>query len=136
MREIKFRAWNKYAKKMQNPAFITFEGVCMDYSQEPGEGLDNCSDEYVLMQYTGLRDKNGVEIYEGDIVDAKTYPVHLVVIWSFGACGFVVNDYAIDDGTYLAELCRADLEGLSVIGNIYSNPKLLEQEKETNHAEG
>ena len=62
MREIKFRAWDRVLKRMLIPKFI-------------GNGNNFCSDDLMavtgvidLMQYTGLKDKNGVEIYEGDII--------------------------------------------------------------------
>jgi len=71
-REIKFRAWHEINKNMHPPSSmfeITTNG------QIYREGF-NCTDDYILMQYTGLKDKNGKEIYEGDIYRLR-YPKRL-----------------------------------------------------------
>ena len=64
MREIKFRAWDKEKKIMFNWSF-TEQGLY------PQDFFNN--DNYQVMQYTGVNDKNGKEIYEGDIVEYETY---------------------------------------------------------------
>ncbi len=81
-------------------------------------------------QYTGLCDKNGVKIFEGDIVvwdydkvdfDGATHSTPELVRWDKDYCGFIVN---YDDMGTIDKNCR-------VIGNIYDNPGLLEEENET-----
>ena len=102
MREIKFRAWCKPTKFMWNWGRIKnkeFAGNGLDFM------IDN--DEWVLMQYTGLKDKNGKEIYEGDIL--KTPQGNRVVEWD-------LNDGWRNVGRYFGNV--------EVIGNIYENPKL------------
>lgn len=136
MRDIKFRAWEPDAKEMvyfdnQKAAkdqYIASHLFALMSNEHPkGEGL--------LQQYTGMEDKNGVEIYEGDVVTgcytrrSVDYSEHSVV--EFG--------YADDSDGYQREhtmgwvvsngssLC--DLAACEVIGNIYENPELLEVEE-------
>ena len=85
--------------------------------------------ELILMQYTGLKDKNGVEIYEGDIVSYHN-DRHIGVIeysTTGGMVGYIINFDAHTKGLYweAAEL-YIQKNVFEVIGNIYENPELLE----------
>mgnify|MGYP001614505554 CR=1 FL=1 len=121
--EIKFRVWDKILKFMRIPTQLTFHGNG-EYSGFWVEGSAFSNKEnYELMQYTGLKDKNGKEIYEGDIIlgSARTLAGYV----KFMDAGFIVvrpND-GIDD-------MRGRLgKSYEVIGNIYQNPDLLKGDK-------
>ena len=129
MREIKFRAWDKGLKRMiylseptvENDDFSGIVFKLRDYfvSAFSSDRIEDVE----LMQYTGLKDKNGREIYEGDIVKGTgKNPIIYVVEWldSYGGFAFVDKEKAIPAYEFLVNFCE-------VIGNIYENPELLEE---------
>ena len=109
MREIKFRVWDKDNKKMNyHPVLVTFPVENLVYR----DTLSRDTLRRDLMQYTGLKDKNNKEIYEGDIIKASWHydtPTEVV----FNDFIYAVCEYALDD---------ADIE---ILGNIYENKELL-----------
>ncbi|KIN32336.1 YopX family protein [Bacillus subtilis] len=138
MREIKFRAWDENSQEMIYEVGITPEGI--PYSiPENAEGCDQFN--YFLtchkMQYTGLRDKYGREIYEGDVVrNHRRYSNELLevfwqeevadyssdgVYWTKEVPGFRFK--RINKGMMTVFVANVDLE---VIGNIYEDPELQE----------
>ena len=138
MREIKFRSWDKINKKMEEVdgynLYISdgrmFEIYEASYAYETYMRKNDVTDKYILMQYTGLKDKNGKEIYEGDIIEFdKWMPnetfVRVIrgeVYWSGKGYWAVRNK----DGKFLEMLGRT--ENPEQIGNIYEHPHLLECE--------
>jgi len=119
MREIKFRAWDgERIKEVTGVGWIDNE---IDYIMTPK--YSGPASDFKLMQYTGLKDKNGREIYEGDIVK---YP-HIVGfddIWKveFSNGSFVIRETIVKIS--LRELAHKN--NLEIIGNIYESPGLLE----------
>lgn len=123
MREIKFRAWDKTNKLMLEVLWFDLrpgKQVKMQTFGKPQEQWSNFSDMVELMQFTGLLDKNGKEIYEGDIVHyfvmtavGKRFEYTEEVKWDEKLGGFA-NSYYISIG-----------EDREVIGNIYENPELI-----------
>ncbi|EIT2383367.1 hypothetical protein L1U14_000339 [Enterococcus faecalis] len=87
-----------------------------------GNGMWGMIDKYVLMQSTGLKDKNGVEIFEGDILNYGDYKNSHEVIFRHG-CFW---GHAIGEKEQIGIGLFNALEDLEVIGNIYENPELLE----------
>lgn len=122
MREIKFKAWDKLAKKWMDPPIVDgANGKAMAFSPLDGDFVRCFSDSEVeLVQYTGLKDKNGTEIYEGDIYHMGDPQITYTVVWH-------------DSGLIGKQNGSSSYAGLShwkdrieIIGNIHENPELLE----------
>lgn len=114
MRKIKFRIWS-----IKDKCFVGsyFEGLNFDLSsgQIYSSGT-NVTKDYVIMQYTGLNDKNGLEIYEGDIVITESGAVQHI-------------EYNNHVGAFVCIESNSNLKAISstdeVVGNIYSNSELI-----------
>ena len=118
MRDIKFRAWDKETKEM----LYDFDQKISDRRElKLGQSIHLFVYQIgllygTLQQYTGLKDKNGVEIYEGDVVEN----------WEFGQVGEV----SFHDGMFVTSSVKYEPSHLAgydveIIGNIYENPELL-----------
>ncbi|HAK1487395.1 TPA: hypothetical protein H1063_000380 [Listeria monocytogenes] len=124
MREIGFRAFVKSKKKM-----LPVTDLCFNETEAVGvSGCGNAKctlcvdwynfDDVVLMQYTGLKDKNGKKIFEGDIGWDEHNECYRVVKFEEGKVLYVWENIAED----LQEVA----DGIEICGNIHENPELME----------
>lgn len=131
MREIKFRAWDKTNKRMM--VFGKFWiceiykslawNIC-DYSKNENDGkyfLDWDIDNLEIMQFTGLLDKNGVDIYEGDIFNIGDSNIKYMVDWfDCGLKGRQLGNKSWVGLDYWREL-------IEIVGNVHQHPDLLKE---------
>lgn len=127
MRELKFRAWDKLAKRFIYPDRGYRGHYILDlngsfYDLHNGSG----GDEYVVQQYTGLQDKHGKDIYEGDIVSGVCLfdgpQICVVGFDTFGIFYTKIKFYPCEEWDNVAMLAQEHNE---VIGNIFENSELL-----------
>lgn len=123
-RLLKFRAWDKRGLQMIDVDGLAWDsrGIAIGKDDRDTDNWERSGD-YELMQYTGLKDKNGVEIYEGDVVTyrGKTDMMHIGTVksevhWSDRKCGFYP----------MVEWFSQRDDGVEVLGNIYEHPELLQ----------
>ena len=138
MRPIKFRAWNKHSKKMFNVLEVWFKENTTHPNGPVGALIDTspyavfCEfDVLELMQFTGLHDKNGKEIWEGDILSGPAFN-YRVVFHAGGFCALKilpVLDQIKEGDEKILWYMPYSIENLGygkeVLGNIYENPELL-----------
>lgn len=124
----KFRAWLKKEQKMDNKiediSWLDDELYCI------GDGITYMvlAEDLVLMQSTGLKDKNGKEIFEGDILGIETDEgiLNVNIFWDDKHALFMFESEIHNEKELLAELVEDNTYPFEIIGNIYENPELLE----------
>lgn len=123
MREIKFRAWDNNNEEMLNDISINTD----DFTDMLNEYFSYLSDDIEFMQYTTLKDKNGVEIYEGDIImfeDDEDF-IYLIEFYK-GAYGwFNYKGKKFSNFVSFESMTYSDKEHFRVVGNKYQNKDLL-----------
>ena len=123
-REIKFRAWDENQQAMAYQGFPDLETI-QSFFFHYGDKT--------LMQFTGLTDKNGKEIYEGDLLLDKEFTEDdfdisgkYPVVYDVNQCCFCVDNSFKKDGSSLVNIIDYfGVENLEVIGNVYENSELL-----------
>ena len=131
----RFRAWEKTCKTMYEAddiVYIDFEDkeICVKtLFFEKAARYD--FDDIVLMQSTGLKDKNGKEIFEGDILSIETDEenVRVEVSWDSKHALFLFESKKYDEKEPLSELREDSSYPFKIIGNIHTNPELVEVEQ-------
>nr|DAP15138.1 MAG TPA: YopX protein [Caudoviricetes sp.] len=126
MREIKFRAWVKEKKAIFEVILIDYVTKKVTYLLERVGHLLSIRDakfyDVELMQYTGLKDKNNKEIYEGDILFESFGERYYKVVFENGSFKAEVEG---DFEEYFFDLIDVVAQGYEVVGNIYENPELI-----------
>jgi len=130
MREIKFRCYNKKTKDWiwdKTPFYLIGETTMFDLL---GQFSIQDYNDLELVQYTGLKDSKGVEIYEGDILATDTeikhnFPTRFIK-WDDDRVGFCFYG-SLNSTTEMSghALCKGNMNIFDIIGNIYENPNLL-----------
>ena len=122
----RFRAWDTTNKEMFKDTFaITESGQVVVVEQESVVSPPDYVfvDHLVIMQSTGLKDKNGQEIFEGDVVSIDTDEFDLLFV------KYEAGNYWLMDGEECVEHLSDYYKYVSIVGNIYENPELLEVEE-------
>ena len=126
-REIKFRVWNQKRKIMYSWEDLTHMEV-----QDMCQSIFAPFDHEIVMQYTGLKDKNGKEIYEGDILigrfDINEVDDSIYLTLTDEEIETQSKIFVVDSIFYPYEMNGLPDE-IEIIGNIYENPELLEDKK-------
>jgi len=136
-REIKFRVWDNEEKKFFEPTYEGYAGKveCLTISlagrltkrtfNQPAIDESCFEGRYILSQFTGLKDKNGKEIFEGDVVN--WFRSKLVVEFRLGNFGAAERNRQFKSLLNIGYWVNPDiLDDFVVMGNIYENPELLE----------
>jgi len=120
MRTIKFRAWDKKRKIMGWNFWLDSQDNSIQiFDEEKDTPLP--PDDFEVMQFTGLTDRNGKEIYEGDIVRCfMNGEEHSLNVIKWADYGYTMTDFEDESGERVLWFCEVE-----VIGNIWKNPDLI-----------
>lgn len=126
----KFRAWLKNENKMMEVRVIDWNNEVVDLFNPH---IEIPLDKIELMQSTGLHDKNGKEIFEGDViaieVDDTGTPINARVFQNSKIGILMFHVFEDNEDVPMVELLEDNSVAFEIIGNIYENPELLEEEE-------
>lgn len=127
----RYRAWDKKFKEMVQVDALVFEEQIIKATYKNGNVVKEDLKNYVLMQSTGLTDKNGKEIFEGDILSIETDEenVKLEVSWDSKHALFVFESKKYNAKQALGELFEDNPYPFKIIGNVWEDPELVEVKK-------
>lgn len=117
MRQIQFRAWD-----IDNNMFFDCSSHLISQISNDYSGLGN---RFIYQQFTGLQDKNGKDIYEGDIIDGLDIDTNFGQTYKNIKVSFRLGEFGIGGGAW--HLGLKYLSEIEVIGNIYENPELIKE---------
>ena len=125
MREIKFRCWDRFKQRWSN--YKINDGTVYFMDKNIGIWYGSYNKRYKdfnLMQYTELKDKNGKEIYEGDILFESSGERYYKVVFENGSFR---AEFKGDFEEYSFDLIDVAAQSCEVVGNIYENSELMEE---------
>ena len=126
----KFRAWDKELQTMLDVSLIDFKKrVLVGEHWKFGETNFMSFDEIELMQSTGLKDKSGKEIFDGDVLEIEDEGEVLgnaKLTWDNEQAVFMMEAISVDDIAPFHEIISDETYSYRVVGNVYKNPELLE----------
>ena len=126
MRTIKFRAWSEECYDEENDSYV-FEMISADRLAISENNLlqDQLkqTEKFRLMQFTGLQDKNGKEIYEGDIIFNEEENINVMITWWQDAAAFYM--FIGNEGVPFSWIIEKNMCYCEVIGDIHENPELI-----------
>lgn len=126
----KFRAWDKVFKEMVQVNALVFDEQVIKATYKNGNIAKEDVKEYVLMQSTGLFDKNSQEIFEGDVIDIEVNdtetPINARVFQNSKIGVLMFHVFEDNEDVPMVELLEDNSVAFEIIGNIYENPELLE----------
>ena len=124
---IKFRAWDKKFNIMSEVKSIDYRAECVELSD--GEPYLQDFSKVELMKSTGVFDKNGEEVFEGDLLGIETDEgkINVNVFWDNKHALFMFKSKKYNETNALGELLEDNAYPFVIIGNIYENPKLSEE---------
>ena len=120
IRDIKFRAWDINELKMIDADSFYFS----DEFEPFVDSVRSAQKQFEIMQFIDLKDKNGIEVYEGDIIKSG-YTDYLYVICFEGR--YVGNAISTPQ-THISDVSKITMNYYDVVGNIYENPELLQKD--------